>query len=405
MSPVAHIAAITPNVPACPAPTAGQLYGYQHAALLQHRFRVSILAPDTTENLAYARAPGELKSVYLWRCTSERRIIKRVWNYGRFLTAGLGPARTTAVSLLKDEYARAVLASADIIELHYPTALVWVSELRKLYSHTPITVICYDVYSDSLAKLSKNARSLRQRGEAVVRLIRARSQEARWLSLTDCAMVFSARDAALLHELGATCPVEVISPYIDAPEMEPPAGGGCVLFVAAFGLPQNEDSALWLIESVWPAVRAQIPSARLLLVGSNPRERLRRLQGNGVEVIGYAADLEPYYRQADVAVAPIQFGAGVKFKVLHALARGRPVVATSIGVEGIQLPHDTPALRVADNPREFAKELVAALRTSDGQTVADVARGLITTSYDFPSSMEEVALRYTRILRQAPTPG
>ena len=55
----------------------------------------------------------------------------------------------------------------------------------------------------------------------------------------------------------------------------------------------------------------------------------------GVEVTGHVEDVRPYYWDAAVFVAPLRYGGGIKNKVLYAMARGLPVVATGIGVEGI----------------------------------------------------------------------
>ena len=52
-------------------------------------------------------------------------------------------------------------------------------------------------------------------------------------------------------------------------------------------------------------------------------------------VTGYVEDLDAVYRDSSLFVAPLIAGAGVKFKVLDAMASGLPVIATPIAAEGI----------------------------------------------------------------------
>jgi polysaccharide biosynthesis protein PslH len=61
-----------------------------------------------------------------------------------------------------------------------------------------------------------------------------------------------------------------------------------------------------------------------------------------------------------VVVAPLLAGAGTRIKVIEAMAFGRPVVATSVGVAGLGLVAGRDVL-VADTPAEFAASIGAVL--------------------------------------------
>ncbi len=62
---------------------------------------------------------------------------------------------------------------------------------------------------------------------------------------------------------------------------------------------------------------------------------MRALAQPDVEVTGYVADVDALLARARVFAAPIRFGAGLKGKIIYALARGIPVVTTAVGAEGI----------------------------------------------------------------------
>jgi len=68
-------------------------------------------------------------------------------------------------------------------------------------------------------------------------------------------------------------------------------------------------------------------------------------------------DLTPYFENCRALLAPLRYGAGVKGKIVEAMAHGLPVVTTSIGAEGMDLT-DGENILTADNPEEFARKVV-----------------------------------------------
>ncbi|MGA7188312.1 MAG: glycosyltransferase family 4 protein [Candidatus Acidiferrales bacterium] len=130
------------------------------------------------------------------------------------------------------------------------------------------------------------------------------------------------------------------------------------IFLANFDNPANRDAVDWMLADIWPRIRAQLPSAELLLVGNNLPSGLGVGQ-NGVMRVGFVADLHPVFANCRVAVSPVRFGTGIKTKNLSALSHGVPLVTTTVGADGIHLHHDETAL-IADMPQELADAAVRA---------------------------------------------
>ena len=84
------------------------------------------------------------------------------------------------------------------------------------------------------------------------------------------------------------------------------------------------------------------------------------LEPTNVAFEGYVDDIVAEVGRAAVAVAPLRIGGGTRLKVLEAMALGRPVVATRIGAEGIEVKHDRDLL-IADAPRDFADAVLRLL--------------------------------------------
>ena len=98
----------------------------------------------------------------------------------------------------------------------------------------------------------------------------------------------------------------------------------------------NVDAALWFGRDIWPLVLAQVPEARLLLVGKDPAPSVLALAGDHVEVTGTVADVPPVPGPIAGRRGAAPRRRGTRLKVMEALDVGRPVVATSVGCEGME---------------------------------------------------------------------
>jgi hypothetical protein len=123
--------------------------------------------------------------------------------------------------------------------------------------------------------------------------------------------------------------------------------------VANFAYAPNVDAALHLRHTILPMIRARVPDAHLWLVGNAPPAQVRSLAGDGIHVTGTVADVVPYLDAADVVLCPLRIGGGIKVKAIEALRRGKALVSTSIGAQGLP-PQARRAVRVADDPQAFA---------------------------------------------------
>ena len=76
-----------------------------------------------------------------------------------------------------------------------------------------------------------------------------------------------------------------------------------------------------------------------------------------VHFTGYVEDILEWFHKASVFVVPLLVGGGTRFKVVEAMAVGKPVVSTRLGAEGIPA---TPGENIvlADDPNSFAAEML-----------------------------------------------
>jgi sugar transferase (PEP-CTERM/EpsH1 system associated) len=122
-----------------------------------------------------------------------------------------------------------------------------------------------------------------------------------------------------------------------------------------------------LVNQILPLVWERRPDVKLWIVGRDPSNQIKNLaQDPAITVTGTVNDIRPYLRAATIAVAPIQYGAGIQNKVLEAMACGAPVIATPQAISALEAQPGQDLL-VADQPDEFAESILALLHDRQQQ--------------------------------------
>jgi polysaccharide biosynthesis protein PslH len=173
----------------------------------------------------------------------------------------------------------------------------------------------------------------------------------------------------------------------------------------------NVTAVIRFAEDVMPKVWAELPDARLWIVGKDPPREVQRLaapasnghtpaaNGNGnnasrIQVTGTVEDIRPFLRRSAVAVAPIRYGTGIQNKVLEALACGTPVVATPAAVGGLDACWGRD-LMVAQEPQELAAAVLSLLNSPRLRTgFGEAGRLFVERQHDWRSVARGLAQIY-----------
>ena len=190
------------------------------------------------------------------------------------------------------------------------------------------------------------------------------AEEMQWLSGAGTVLAAQEREAETIRTRvkGRV----LVTPVV----LQPRASGeervvsGRCLFVGS-NIPPNQTGLQFLLEAVWPRVRAEIPGATLAVAGTVGQSlgngsKAVDLVSLGVEVLGVVPSLEGEYARAAVCVVPLLLGTGIKIKLLEALGFGKAVVSTSTGIEGLEA-WAAEAVAVADDPEGFAAAVIRLL--------------------------------------------
>ena len=190
---------------------------------------------------------------------------------------------------------------------------------------------------------------------------------------------------------GSTQPASTVPASTEPASTEPASTGQqasdaaiSVLFAGNLTYRPNAEAAIMLVDEVLPLLRRRAGRPVTVTLAGEPGTggSVRSLASRpGVRVTGYAADLAPYYRAADVLVAPLAAGGGTRIKLLEAFAHGLPVVTTAIGAAGLDVTSGVHLL-IADSAAAMAE--AAASVTADRalrQRLAAAGRRLVSSHY------------------------
>jgi glycosyltransferase involved in cell wall biosynthesis len=136
-----------------------------------------------------------------------------------------------------------------------------------------------------------------------------------------------------------------------------------LLFVGYFRHPPNVEGLYYFFNEIWPEIINEVSNAKITIIGRfPPPELLAYRQKDSVVFTESVPDLRPHLQQHNVFVAPIIGGAGLRGKILEAMAMQKAVVATQRCMEGYSFEHDRE-LMIAGDGREFARHTIELLRT------------------------------------------
>ncbi|WP_142503316.1 glycosyltransferase [Klebsiella sp. 2680] len=222
------------------------------------------------------------------------------------------------------------------------------------------TVVFHDVISQSLARFAElNTSFIKSFFYKTQHKKMFRWEQVIIKKITN-KIVLNEKDAKLIRDISDS----VSNVYIDYPVVSDiykkisrdKVIPGCLLFWGAMSRFENIDAVQWFVNDIFPIIVNEVPETKLFIVGSNPTEEVKLLESDKIVVTGYVDDPVPFFEKAHIAIVPLRYGAGIKIKVIEALAAGLDVVTTDVGAEGII--DQGQKLYIANSTADFAETII-----------------------------------------------
>lgn len=172
------------------------------------------------------------------------------------------------------------------------------------------------------------------------------------------------------------------------------------LCTGSFWFGPNAEGVKWFLKEVWPRLSERSDlQLELIIAGSSPSADLFSIVDNLNNVMIFASpsagQMAGLFSKADIFVAPIFVGSGMKVKIAEALSYGLPVVSSQHAAIGYDVAVEEGAVLVcADNcPADWVRKIEKFCRQKS-QSLEDKVLKLFQENY----SMSKSSLEFTKII-------
>ena len=272
----------------------------------------------------------------------------------------------------------------DIVQLEGPYLGHYIEEVRKK-SKAVISFRAHNVEHRIWERKAANeGRPLRQwylKNMAK----RLKDFELQVAMSSDCLVCISPLDEKAFRDLGVNKPAITIPTGLDMQEYpstllpEDPS----IFFIGALDWLPNQEGLKWFLDHVLDPLRKDLPGMSFHVAGRNAPPFFEKLLAKKQVIYhGEIEDAKSFMGSYRIMVAPLFTGSGIRIKILEAMALGRPVVTTPIGIEGIPA-RSGEELMVSEDPLLFKKQIIGLCQDEDlAQGLLRQGRKLIRENFD-----------------------
>ncbi len=257
----------------------------------------------------------------------------------------------------------------------------WFSGLKILHQHNAE----YRLWESESAKRGVGPLRFLAGREAA----RVRKYEAKIMPRFGTVFAVSVEDARALVSIGADRERVDLLPNIPDPallELPSLSFDGSepeIMYFGTLSWQPNIDGLERLITRILPLVRERLPDVKLTVAGRDAPRRLIELaeRSPAVQYVGPLDDAEPLYQRARVFAEVTQTGGGTRLKILNALARGLPTVASVAAAQGLDIVTGDHILVARDDDALAAAIVLLLTDEERWRIVSQNGRALVRGKY------------------------
>lgn len=130
-----------------------------------------------------------------------------------------------------------------------------------------------------------------------------------------------------------------------------------LFFMGSLDWKPNQEGLLWFLNQIWPMLHEKLSNLTFYVAGRNMPEKIKQMNLPNVKMVGEVEDASHFVKQHDICIVPLLSGSGMRAKIIEAMALGKVVITTSIGLEGIVATNGYDVC-IADTPKQFLEEIL-----------------------------------------------
>lgn len=262
----------------------------------------------------------------------------------------------------------------------------YIETIRAISPRTLVILRAHNVEHEIWERIARNSGPLKK-WYLNLQAGRLKRYEITAVNACDIPGTVTSRDAETFQSLGTSgdfigIPIGIhVKDYpVNQESFKKPLSIG---FIGSLDWMPNEEGLRWFLDKVWkPLLRPAFPELTFHIAGRNAPVWLKNLEAAGVVFHGEVPDASEFVLQHSISAVPLLSGGGMRVKILEAMALGRMVISTTIGMEGINAESGKHCL-IADKPEEWYQAMRDCL---DGkyspEAIGTSARKFCTDQFD-----------------------
>lgn len=289
----------------------------------------------------------------------------------------------------------------DIVQLEGLYLLPYLLSVRK-FSKAKIVLRAHNIEHLIWERNSKIAKPGAKKWYLQTLAARMKEFEIYHLNSCDALVPISDVDAARFVELGCKLPIHTSQVGMnlngETDETEEVTANASICYIGSMDWLPNREGIEWFLDKVWPKVQSQFPELKFFVAGRNfPSDFPDKVYKN-VEMVGEVENSRAFIRSKSIMIVPLFSGSGIRVKILEAMAEGRTVISTTIGVEGIGAVNEEHIL-IADDADSFARQIKRCLKEPDFcHTIAENGRNFVKHHFDNKVIVKDLLNFYKSLL-------
>lgn len=360
---------------------------HMSSAMKELGVEVSLLAMNTTKH--YFDMATLPKSFNHYRNIWTTKVDNRLKPFDAFLN--LFSSQSYHIQrFISEDYAnllKGVLSehSFDVIQLETLYLTPYIDIIRE-YSNAKIVLRSHNVEFEIWERLTANETKFLKKQYLKLLTKKLRNYELAQLHKVDAILAITERDLELYRSFGfqgegVVMPIGLdISTYkIEEESFHKPMS---VSFIGSLDWQPNLEGLRWFLNDAWNNLHKSFPDLEFHIAGRNTPDEIKNINLPNVFVHGEVPDAQEFISKYSLMLVPLLSGGGMRAKILEAMALGKVVLSTKVGIEGIPVTNGEEAY-IANSGDEF-RAAIHYCYAQNGELlqIGRQARHFIEKNYD-----------------------
>ena len=136
-----------------------------------------------------------------------------------------------------------------------------------------------------------------------------------------------------------------------------------LVFIGNLNYVPNIDTALYIGNTIVPELRKTYPDIKILIAGSNPSNKVKKLSNENITISGWVEDIKEAYLSGKIFFAPMKIGTGLQNKLLEAMSLEIPCITSPLANKALGAINNNHIL-IGNNSQEHINHIKYCLENN-----------------------------------------